>query len=206
MYSYAPSFSEDDECMFLSCVPHSHSTGGRGLLREVWIGGDFRLDDVEQRPRSENNSPQERTYRTSGDVREFNENTFFTQRYSGFFVPPVTSLYTFQIQSDDLSRLYLSPNTSEEHKQIIAFADAFTRNRRDFFPSQTSEPVFLEAGSYHYIEALLSQFSGPWHLGFGAKVHSLDWTSYPYQADKEVQRINITSTVVKEQHVSGSNH
>ena len=160
------------------------------------------MDDVELRPRSELNSPQERAFRSNGDVREFGERVNFAQRYSGFFVPPLTSLYTFQIQSDDLSRLYLSPDTSEERKQIIAFADQHTRSRRDYFPSQTSEPVFLEAGSYYYIEALHSQFPGPWNLGFGAKVHSLDWTSYPYQADREVQRIRISSTVVKEQHVS----
>ena len=160
------------------------------------------MDVVELRPRSELTTPQERAYRSSGDFREFGERTNFAQRYSGFFVPPLTSLYTFQIQSDDQSRLYLSPDTSEERKQLVAFADQFTRNQRDYLPSQTSKPVLLEAGSYYYIEALSNQFGGPWHYGFGAKVHSLDWTSYPYQADKEVQRIRISSTVVKEQHVS----
>ena len=168
-------------------------------------GGNLDLDFLEQRPRSDLTSRQERLYRNDDDEREFGENNYFVQRYSGFFVPPVTSLYTFAIRSDDLSRLYLSPNHLPEDKEIITYSPTYTsvtQQRWDFYPSQMSEPIYLEAGEYYYIEALHNQFPGPWDLGIAAKIHSLDHNSYPYDSDNEVQLINISSTVVREQHVS----
>lgn len=39
-------------------------------------------------------------------------------------------------------------------------------------------------------------------MGLGAKLHCLNETSYPYQGDKEKQRINITSATVREKIVS----
>ena len=178
--------------------------GGRGLLREVWTSGSLNLDDVEQRPRAENTSPQERLYRDHFSPREFGERRNFVQRLSGFFVPPLTSLYTFSIRSDDQSRLYLSPNMSAEHKQLIAYADQWTRGRWTHWPTQTADPVLLQAGKPYYIESVLNPGSGPWDLGISAKIHNLSWNSYPFNGDNEEQRINISSLVVKEEHVSNS--
>ena len=178
--------------------------GGRGLLREVWTSGSLNLDDVEQRPRAENTSPQESLYRDHRYPREFGERRNFVQRFSGFFVPPLSGLYTFSIQSDDQSRLYLSPNMSAEHKQLIANAPQHTRRSWTFFSTQTAEPVLLEAGKPYYIEFVLNQFSYGWDIGISAKIHNLIWNSYPFNGDNEVQRINISSLVVKEEHVSNS--
>ena len=178
--------------------------GGRGLLREVWTSGSLTLNDVEQRPRAENTSPQESLYRDHRFPREFGERWRFTQRLSGFFVPPLTSLYTFSIQSDDQSRLYLSPNMSAEHKQLIAYANQWTRGSWTYWPTQTADPILLEAGKAYYIESVLNQGGGGWDIGISAKVHNLSWNSYPFNGDNEVQRINISSLVVKEEHVSNS--
>ena len=183
------------------CLLHP---GGRGLLREVWTGGFDWLDNVEQRPRAENTSPQERLYRDHFSPREFGERRNFVQRLSGFFVPPLTSLYTFSIRSDDHSRLYLSPNMSAEHKQLIAYANQWTRGSWTYWPTQTADPVLLEAGKAYYIESVLNQGSGAWDIGISAKIHNLSWNSYPFNGDNEVQRINISSLVVKEEHVSNS--
>ena len=178
--------------------------GGRGLLREVWTSGSLNLDDVEQRPRAENTSPQESLYRDHIFPREFGERRNFVQRLSGFFVPSLSSLYTFSIQSDDQSRLYLSPNMSAEHKKLIANAPQHTRHSWTFFSTQTANPVLLEAGKVYYIESVLNQFSYGWDIGISAKIHNLSWNSYPFNGDNEVQRINISSLVVKEEHVSNS--
>ena len=178
--------------------------GGRGLLREVWTSGSLNLDDVEQRPRAENTSPQERLYRDRFSPREFGERRNFVQRLSGFFVPPLTSLYTFSIRSDDQSRLSLSPNMSAEHKQLMAYAPQHTRSSWTYWSTQTAEPVLLEAGKAYYIESVLNQGSGGWDIGISAKIHNLSWNSYPFNGDNEVQRINISSLVVKEEHVSNS--
>ena len=175
--------------------------GGRGLLREVWTGFSL-LDGIEGRPRSEKTSPQERAYRDNDAPREFAEKNYFVQRFSGFFVPPLTSLYTFGLISDDHSRLYLSPNTSDEHKQLIAHAPQHTRRSWTFYSTQTAAPVLLEGGKAYYMEAISNQYSGPWYLGISAKIHNLSLNTYPFNGDNEVQMINISSTVVKEKHVS----
>ena len=190
-----------NKSVHFDCLLHP---GGRGLLREVWTGGFDWLDNVEQRPRAENTSPQERLYRDHSSPREFGERRRFTQRLSGFFVPPLTSLYTFSIRSDDQSRLYLSPNMSAEHKKLIANAPQHTRHSWTFFSTQTANPVLLEAGKAYYIESVLNQFSYGWDIGISAKIHNLSWNSYPFNGDNEVQRINISSLVVKEEHVSNS--
>ena len=77
-----------------------------------------------------------------------------------------------------------------------------TSCRWDFFLEQFSEPIYLEAGEYYYFQVVSNQFGGPWDLGLGAKLHCLNETTYPYQGDKERQRINISSTIVREKIVS----
>ena len=68
---------------------------------------------VRGRPPSELNSVIEKLYRsTYYSTPEFGEETGFTQRLTGFFVPPVSCLYTLNLRSDDLSRLYFSRNAS----------------------------------------------------------------------------------------------
>ena len=74
--------------------------------------------------------------------------------------------------------------------------------RWDYFPEQFSDPVYLEAGQHYFFQVLANQYPGPWDVGLAAKIHSLNHTSYPYQGDREIQRINISSTVVREKIVS----
>ena len=59
----------------------------------------------------------------------FADRNFFTQRFTGFFVPPVSSLYTFNVRSDDESRLFLSSNASSNHLQRIINIPRWTSNR-----------------------------------------------------------------------------
>ena len=117
-------------------------------------------------------------------------------------MPPLTSLYTFVVRSDDQSRLYLSPNMSDEHKQLIAYAAQHTRRRWNYFPTQTAAPILLEAGKAYYMEAISNQGPGYWDLGISAKIHNLSFNTYPFNGDNEVQMIGISSVVVKEEHVS----
>ncbi len=176
--------------------------GGRGLLRELWKDST-NLDAIESFGRSELSSRQERAYRTQNDplIREFGETDNFTQRWSGFFIPPESCLYTFNMRSDDPGRLFLSPNMSAESKVLIAYADQYTGNSWNRFDTQLSEPIWLDKGKPYYIEAHGVNFPGNWELGFGAKIHCYDYTTYPYNGDTEEQLIVISSTVVLEEHV-----
>ena len=93
---------------------------------------------------------------------------------------------------------------SAEHKKLIAYAPQWTINSWTYFFTQTADPIFLEAGKAYYIESLLNQYVGPWDIGISAKIHNLNWNSYPFNGDNEVQRINVSSLVVKEEHVSNT--
>jgi signal transduction histidine kinase len=107
---------------------------------------------------------------TGRDVRALfeapaNEGDFRLTRMRGWLHPPETGNYTFWIASDDSSELLLSTDTDPERARRIAFMSAFT-DPRDWsrFPSQRSEPQFLEAGKSYYIEALQEQGTNASHL------------------------------------------
>lgn len=100
------------------------SPGGRGVLREVF-DGTTSLDNVRSQPRSEDCVIQERLFQ-GGDGTELST---FGQRYSGFFVPPKSSSYTFNLRSDDLSQLYLSSGMSKEELEQIINVNQYTQGR-----------------------------------------------------------------------------
>ena len=81
--------------------------------------GTTNLDSI--KTRAENTAVHERLFLYSRLTSpDFGERNYFVQRFSGFFVPPLSSNYTFNIQSDDRSKLYFSPNMSSEHTKLIA--------------------------------------------------------------------------------------
>lgn len=171
-------------------------------MREVWKDTTD-INAIESYDRLSFTTRQERAYRSSTDAWEFGERYDFVQRWSGFFIPPESCLYTFNIRSDDLSKLFLSPNMSAESKTLIAYADYYTANSWNRFDTQISEPIWLDEGTPYYIEAHGNQYGGPWELGIGAKIHCYNYTTYPYNGDREEQQITISSTVVQEEHVCG---
>ena len=182
----------------------SDLSGARGFLREVWDTGYASLSTINGRPRTTNTAVHERTYLHSDFVSDFGEFYNIGQRLSGFFVPPVTSMYTFGIRSDDASAFYLSPNSSSDRilDHEVAMGPSYTRGIWDYYDTQMSEPIFLKAGEYHYFVMVGNQATGPWEMSIGAKVHNLSYNSYPYDGDFEEQLIEVSSTVRKEQHVS----
>ena len=136
-------------------------------------------------------------------MSDFGELNNINHRFTGFFVPPVTSLYTFGIRSDDASAFYLSNDSRSENLPIEAtsLSQAYSRNSWTFYPQQTSEPVLLEGGKYYYFKMVGNQGAGPWEIAIGAKVHNLSYNARPYIGDNEEQLVAISSTVVKEENV-----
>ena len=134
---------------------------------------------------------------------EFGEDFNFNSKYRGYFVPPYDGLYTFYIQSDDNSRLYLSPNNSVEHAEVIAESSQYSREVWDYFDSQESVPLELKSGQAYYMEALHYQtMYGGWNVEFGAKFHNTTMTSRQVYGEHEEQRIQISSEIKRETHVS----
>lgn len=79
----------------------------------MFLSGDRDIDSISQRPPSDLNSVIESLFRSTYlSTPQFGEEIDFAQRLTGFFVPPVSCLYTLNLRSDDLSRLYFSRNAS----------------------------------------------------------------------------------------------
>ena len=78
----------------------------------------------------------------------------------------------------------------------------YTLYRWNQTQSQLSTPVFLKKSvPYKFILLSIVYYRPNFFLGVGAKVHSVSHTTHPYIADRERQKINIDSTVVKEKQV-----
>ena len=126
----------------------------------------------------------------------------FSQKVTGFLVPPASGTYTLYIRSDDQSQFSLSSTADPANLSVVASARSWTRNRWDYFATQRSDPMELEGGKPYYLEVLHSQGGGPYDLLLGLKFHNSNKTRGEVPAEHEVQRVVISSTVVKEKHVS----
>ena len=67
---------------------------------------------------------------------------------------------------------------------------------------QRSEPIYLKKGEAYYFEVHLNQGGGHWEIGLAAKLHDSTLHGGDYDADRESQRIQVTSEIIKEEHVS----
>ena len=74
-------------------------------------------------------------------------------------------------------------------------------SRWNRFAAQFSEPIYLEAGQPYYFEVLSNNHGFPWDVGLGVKLHNSTLSGGLYESDREMQRVAITSSIVKEQHV-----
>ena len=105
-------------------------------------------------------------YRPSGwDVRDSfeapsNWGEYYLTRMRGYLHPPVSGQYTFWIASDNSSELWLSSDNRPSNSKKIAFISRFewvAPHQWTKFPSQRSEPIWLDKGKSYYIEALQEQ-------------------------------------------------
>ena len=97
------------------------------MLGEVFPGiFDFR--EILMHPRSNEWTIYERLYLDSIKT-PLNISGYFSQRLSGFIVPPSTSLYTLSISSDGGSQLHLSTDASSDNMRLIAYSNSSTSNK-----------------------------------------------------------------------------
>ena len=93
------------------------------MFRET-LSGSSSLNNAEKKPRSSEVTIIDRVWL---DSTSEGDKSNFVQRLSGFFVPPWTSLYTFNVRADDLSRVYLSNNISREGLTRIISVSRYTQ-------------------------------------------------------------------------------
>ena len=89
-------------------------------------------------------------------------------RVSGYICAPATGDYTFWLASDDNGELWLSTDSTEANKALIASVPGWTSPREwTKFPEQQSSPVYLEAGKKYYVEALMKEGAGLDNMAVG---------------------------------------
>ena len=89
-------------------------------------------------------------------------------RVRGYLYPPVSGYYRFLISSDDNGELLFSSDDQSANATQIASVPGWTLPQHwSWYPEQTSQPIYLQAGEPYYIEALMKEWSGFDHLSIG---------------------------------------
>ncbi len=156
------------------------STGG--LSRRMYLhDGNFVEDDI-YTPPPQRDDPSELPEgaqpfgtdpsQNSTVVRIFESPRDVADNYgvimSGWLVPPETGEYTFYLSSDDNSQLWLSTDEDPANAEQIASEPQWngfrnwtgTDRRNSGDPENISDPIQLEAGQRHYVEAVFNEGGG----------------------------------------------
>ena len=88
----------------------------------------------------------------------------YKTRVQGYFAPPVSGRYTFNITGDDNVELYISGNTSSKQLKQIAYIKGWTNpDEENKFSSQTSKGIEFKKGKLYYFELRHKEFGGGDH-------------------------------------------
>ena len=132
------------------------------LLREVWNGIGDPLTNLKGSAKYPN-SPDTVGY-VAGFETPSNAADTYSQRVSGFIVPPTSGAYTFYVATDDSGELYLSTDEDPANKALIAHVAGWTGSREwangTEAANQKSAPQTLVAGKMYYVEVLHSEGGG----------------------------------------------
>ena len=126
---------------------------------------------------------------------------FVFLQLEGYFVPPITTNYTFYIASDDYSDLFMSPNESESSIALLSFSAGWsghywTRS------GQISTPRWLVAGKRYFMRARQQENGGGDHLFVAMRIHNTSSLKTDeenrYLSLRERQIVRISTVVVRE--------
>jgi hypothetical protein len=85
----------------------------------------------------------------------------YASRVRAYLTPPEAGDYTLYVASDDGGELWLSTDENPSNATLIASVDGWASDEQwDKYPSQTSLPVTLAAGTRYYIEARHAEGGG----------------------------------------------
>lgn len=89
----------------------------------------------------------------------------YGQRWTGWLIPGTSGRYRFYAAADDQTRLYLSPDEYECHKQLIHSITSYT-GEMSWSSRSPSAWIALEAGKRYYVEFLHAEGGGGDHAAF----------------------------------------
>ena len=89
-------------------------------------------------------------------------------RIRGYVCPPTSGSYTFWVEGDDNTELWLSTTDQPANVQKIAYHNDWTGSLEwNKYGTQQSAPINLQAGQRYYIEALVKEGGGGDNLAVG---------------------------------------
>ncbi|MAT53783.1 MAG: hypothetical protein CMN32_04835 [Saprospirales bacterium] len=154
------------DAVYLSKVNCLQETdcGTGGLSYQKWggIGGSTVADLI-------TNANYPNNFDEKGLLNSFqwpaNSDDNYGTRVMGWLVPPATGNYTFNVTSDDETRLYLSTDSTFSNKVQIAGVSGWTgTTEHNKYPEQTSASIALVQGEKYYIELLHKEGGGGDHF------------------------------------------
>jgi hypothetical protein len=139
------------------------SPNAGAVVRQLWTGiAGTAVNNLTADPRFPAQPDQVETL-SSLEAGQFGDN--YGQRLQAYIVAPASGNYTFWVAGDDNAQLWLSSDTSEAGKQLIAQVPVWTNvGEWTKFPEQRSAAISLQAGQQYYLEVLHKEGGGGDHL------------------------------------------
>jgi len=142
------------------------------LMKEVWDGQgttDITISKLKTHPNYPNR-PLARDFIPSFESFHRDWKDSFGTRVTGFIVPQVTGSYRFAVAGDEIVELFLSTDSAEGNRALIASAPSATGFREwTKFPSQVSTTRTLTAGQKYFVELLHVEATGSDHFSVAWK-------------------------------------
>lgn len=131
---------------------------GLALARvETWYIYGFAGEDIATIVNSPNYSdfPDATTALTNRlEVADTGSTRSFGSRVTTYITAPVSGNYTFWVAGVHRAHLFVSTDTSDINKRLIAYTSYVEQYEFDKYASQQSEPMYLVAGESYYLEGL----------------------------------------------------
>lgn len=121
-------------------------------------------------------TPSDTTYPEDAIVEPFNgfdPPNNFSVRWTGYFKAPATETYTFYLESDDASHMWIGPSA----KVGWSSANVFIDNGGIHGSNEVSNTIALVSGSYYPIQVFLGEYSGGSLCTFSYSTNTIAKTS-----------------------------
>ncbi|MDH4444994.1 MAG: PA14 domain-containing protein [Akkermansiaceae bacterium] len=142
------------------------------LMKEVWDGQgvtDITISKLKTHPNYPDR-PLARDFIPSFESFHRDWKDSFGTRVTGFIVPQVSGSYSFAVAGDEIVELFLSTDSAEGNRALIASAPSATGFREwTKFPSQVSTTRTLTAGQKYFVELLHVESTGSDHFSVAWK-------------------------------------
>ena len=140
------------------------------LMKEVWDGVAGTAISQLTGHASYPNRPLARDFIPSFESFHRDWKDSFGTRVTGFIVPQVSGSYSFAVAGDEIVKLFLSTDSSEGNKVLIAEAPSATEFREwTKFSSQVSTTRMLTAGQKYFVELRHVEATGLDHFSVAWK-------------------------------------